>query len=267
MVVFEDFEFQLVSAEDDANTPFKEHEKNLKTYVEVEPDAEYFLSFRKLRASSSALYCTFDVDGKSLGYGKTFQPNYIHRAPALYGLKSMSNGISTYTALQFVKASFTTGSGDGSIGIGSSLAGMSAIKMEVYQGVRKLDKKSKGSNKKCDHNSSFTASSITMKDGKTTAAIMMKKNVRSGAGKKSVVKKSKGADSKARNVADDKPRMIIGRGAYLYTITLHYCATPGLIAVGILPKPPLWVHARILHPATTTAKEKKLIAEGVVSSK
>jgi hypothetical protein len=29
MVVVEDFESQLVSADDDANTPFKEHEKNL----------------------------------------------------------------------------------------------------------------------------------------------------------------------------------------------------------------------------------------------
>jgi hypothetical protein len=37
MVVLEDFEFQLVLADDDASTPFKEHEKNLKTYVKSSP--------------------------------------------------------------------------------------------------------------------------------------------------------------------------------------------------------------------------------------
>ena len=31
----------------------------------------------------------------------------------------------------------------------------------------------------------------------------------------------------------------------------------GLIAVGVLPKPPLWTYARMLYPATTTDGEKK----------
>ncbi|MGK3753201.1 MAG: hypothetical protein ACI8RD_005508 [Bacillariaceae sp.] len=248
MVVLKDFEFQLVSADDDANTPFKEHEKNLKTYVEVEPDAEYFLSIRKVRASSSLLYCRFYVDDKALDYHQTFKPNDIHsRKPKLCGLYSMSNGIRTYTALQFMKASFTTSISDGNIGNGSTLAGMGDIKMVVSQGIPKGKKKRKDRS-----TSSFTASSINFE---AAAAVTMKKNLRSGTGSSAV--------SKAR----DKVHMSYGRGKHLYTITLHYCATPGLIAVGILPKPPLWVHARMLHPATTTVKEKKQIEKGVVSMK
>ena len=75
MVVVDDFEFQLVSADGDANTPFMEHENNLKTYVEVEPDAEDFLSVRKVWASSSVLCCTFYLGDKHLGYCLTqFHP-------------------------------------------------------------------------------------------------------------------------------------------------------------------------------------------------
>jgi hypothetical protein len=250
MVVVEDFEFQLVSAaDDDANTPFKEHEKNLKTYVEVEPDAEYFLSIRKVRASSSVLYCQFYVDGKGLGYYHTFQPNYIHGAPQNFGVCSRSNGIQTQKALQFVKASFTTSSSDGSTGIGSTMAGMGEIKIEVSQGIPMGTEKTK------DFSSSFTASSINIFE--TTAAVTMKKNLRSGVGSNAIETK----------VADDKPRMSYGQGTKLYTITLYYCAAPGLIAVGVLTKPPLWTFARMLHPATTTTKEKKHIEEGVVSTK
>jgi hypothetical protein len=159
----------------------------------------------------------------------------------------MSNGIRTYTALQFMKASFTTSMSDGNASNGSTLARMGEIKMVVSQGIPKGTKKRKDRS-----TSSFTASSINMEGA---AAVTMKKNLRSGTGS-SVVSKAK-----------DKVHTSYGRGKHLYTITLHYCATPGLIAVGILPKPPLWVHARMLHPATTTAREKKLIDKGVVSTK
>ena len=62
---------------------------------------------------------------------------------------------------------------------------------------------------------------------------------------------------------------LAGQGTKLYTITLYYCAGPGIIAVGVSvsTKPPLWTFARMLHPATTRAKEKKPIEEGAVSTK
>ena len=42
---------------------------------------------------------------------------------------------------------------------------------------------------------------------------------------------------------------------FLYPPLLLF--TLGLIAVGVLPKPPLWTYARMLYPATTTDGEKK----------
>jgi hypothetical protein len=178
------------------------------------------------------------VDGKGLGYSQTFQPNYIHGSPQFCELCLRSNGILIHKALQFVKASFTTNNSDGSIVIGSTMAGMGEVKIEVSQGIPM------GTGKTKDFNSSFTASSINME---TAAAVTMKKNIRSGVGNNAIESK----------VADDKPRMSYGQGTKLYSITLYYCAAPGLIAVGVLTKPPLWTFARMLHPATTTAREKK----------
>jgi hypothetical protein len=39
----------------------------------------------------------------------------------------------------------------------------------------------------------------------------------------------------------------------VYVFTLNYCAAMGLIQVGVLPKPPLWVYARMLHSAKKRA--------------
>lgn len=65
MVIVNDFEIQIVTAEE--KIPFKEHKNGLNTYVEVEPDAEYFLSVRKVRSSSTDCLVTLEIDGKCLG--------------------------------------------------------------------------------------------------------------------------------------------------------------------------------------------------------
>ena len=36
---------------------------------------------------------------------------------------------------------------------------------------------------------------------------------------------------------------------YLFSVTLNYCAALGLMEVGALPKPEMWVHHRMKHPA------------------
>jgi len=234
MVVENDFEFQLVSAEDDDKTPFKEHRKGLNTYVEVEPDAEYFLSIRKVRASSSHLYCEYHVDGKNLGYYEPCASDQIETSPKVRGIYSRANGVETQKALKFVTASFTSGDP----GIGSTRAGMGQIKMEVYRAIHN------GHISVQDHASSFTTSSIK---SVSAAPVTMKKNLRSGEG------------NRVKTTACSSSGVCHSflKGAHLYTITLHYCATPGLIAVGVLPKPPLWDYHRMLKPATTTTKEKE----------
>jgi hypothetical protein len=85
----------------------------------------------------------------------------------------------------------------------------------------------------------------------------MKKNLRSGEG------------HTVESHASDSNRLYLRyhTGAHLYTITLYYCATPGLIAVGVLPKPPLWDYHRMVKPANTTAEEKEKLDKVVVSVK
>lgn len=41
----------------------------------------------------------------------------------------------------------------------------------------------------------------------------------------------------------------MNKGQHLYTITLNYCSTLGLIEAGVLPKPGLWQHHRMKHGA------------------
>jgi len=250
MVVIEDFEFELVSADEDSKIKFQEHKKNSKTYVEVEPDAEYYLSVRKIRPSASILYCEYFIDGKRLTYYRPHHALTIHTSPVLDGIFSESNGIQTINALKFMKASFTSrNNSDNSTGgyEGSSQAGMGDIKMEVYEGIPV------GNQTNGDHKSSFTTSSIDM-DTNDVAAVTMKKNLRSGTG------------NNALKTEASQVRMAYQKGTHLYTITLYYCAAPGLIAVGVLPKPPHWTYARMLHPAQTTAKEKEQIEKGVTKN-
>jgi hypothetical protein len=76
-----------------------------------------------------------------------------------------------------VKASLTTSSSDGSIAIGSTMAGLGGIKIEVSQGIPTGTEITK------DFNSSFTASSINME---TAAAVTMKNNIRSGVGNNAI---------------------------------------------------------------------------------
>jgi len=147
--------------------------------------------------------------------------------------------------LKFVKASFTSGD----TGIGSTMAGMGKIKLKVHHAIPT------GRSTLADmKSSSFTASTINSVD---KASVTMKKNLRSGEGHSVETNQ---CDS---NALYQKYRT----GAHLYTITLHYCATPGLIAVGVLSKPPLWDYHRMLKPAKTTAEQKEKLEKAVVSMK
>ena len=251
MVVVNNFKFQIVSTEDDNKTPFKEWESktNLKTYVEVEPDAEYFLSVEMVQASSTSLLCVYYVDGKCLGYYDAFPANR-KLGPIFRGIFSRSNStVTTMKALKFVKASFHSSNKEDRVGFGSEIgAGMGIIEMKVYQAIEN-GYTSTGNEK--SFASSFTTSSIDIEDG---AVVTMKKNLRTGEGNKSVVTK-----------ASNMNRLNYLKGPQLYTIPLNYCATLGLISVGILPKPPAWVHARMLHPSKLTAEEKQRVEKGITN--
>ena len=243
MVVTNHFEVQLVSAEDENNTPFKEHRKGNTTYVEVEPGVEYFISITKVRTSTTCLLSYVDVDGKDLGYVTPWPSTGYSTSPSLKGICSLSNGIRTQKALQFVKASFVSGDSQ----IGSTMAGMGEVTIDVYEGTPS------GYHMPSDWHSDapFEASSIRSNEN---AGVTMKKNIRSKEGRC----ERKQEASLCLNFVE---------GAFLYSIRLFYCATPGLIAVGILPKPPLWDLQRILEPAQTTPAEKEQLEKLVRSVK
>ncbi|MGK3749121.1 MAG: hypothetical protein ACI8RD_001413 [Bacillariaceae sp.] len=252
MVVVNDFKFQLVSAEDDNKTPFKEWKSKTKTYVEVEPDAEYFLSIEMAQPSSTSLYCEYYVDGKDLGYHDVVPANHIINPPRIRGIFSRSNSTETMKALKFVKALFHSSNSKDDIGFGSTMgAGMGEIKMKVYQAI---ENGYTSTGTQTNFTSSFTTSSIDIEDG---AFVTMKKNIRSGEGNKSVVTKTSNMNG---------VKMTYLKGPQLYTIPLNYCATLGLISVGVLPKPPHWDYQRMLKPSKLTAKEKERVEKGVINA-
>ena len=85
----------------DTKFPFKEHTKDGKIYVEVEPDEEYFICIQRVgNAVPGTLVAYFSVDGKSLGFNQTFtkigEPRYA-------GLWTYKDNTSTHTALMFTK--------------------------------------------------------------------------------------------------------------------------------------------------------------------
>ena len=73
MVVVNDFKFQLFSDKDENKTPFKEHQKDTKTYVEVETHGQYFIGIWKVWPTAAHLYIQYCVDGKHLTAIQTFQ--------------------------------------------------------------------------------------------------------------------------------------------------------------------------------------------------
>jgi hypothetical protein len=243
MVIVNDFEFQLVSAKD--KIPFKEYTKDGKTYVEVEPDAEYFLSVKKVTHKASKVKCEYRVDGKDLQSTKTyFRPK---RRAHFVGNHSRSEGIKHKNALKFVRASFKN-TNDKSR---STMAGMGKVELVVHNAI--FDGQRKRRDPKASY-PTFTAPTIRIND---EAYITMKKDLRSG----------EGHHVESKPYDKNTVRKCYKKGDHLYTITLHYCATPGLIAVGVLPKPPLWDYHRILEPSKNTAEEKAKLNKFVRSVK
>lgn len=81
MVVLGDFEIQLV--ESTSKVPYKEHNVNGKTYFEVEPKAEYYIGFKKVRngsysTSAEKILLEFEVDGDNLDWYLTCSKDLVN---------------------------------------------------------------------------------------------------------------------------------------------------------------------------------------------
>ena len=210
MVQHGDFTIELVEAH--SKIPFKEHMHDGKTYVEVEPDAEYFISIAKPGAVEfrqiATLRVEIHVDGKFLGSYSTYKTTSKYCNPVFQGTWTYENGTSSHTALKFVVPTIRAG--------GMSLAELAAVgKVEV-----KL----------------FQALNPTpgIRNAATsTPSVALKATVAAGFDKgKKIVRSSEGSLTTEKQKTD-AACIQYQKGDLLSTITLYYCTTPGLIQMGV----------------------------------
>ncbi|GKY92223.1 hypothetical protein MPSEU_000193500 [Mayamaea pseudoterrestris] len=208
MVIRSGFEVQLVHA--DSKLPFKEHEKDGKIYVEVEPDAEYFIAVRRVDMSGpQAILGSYKLDGKALGYYSTHTA--VETMPRFLGIVSRTNGIEKKNAFRFSKPRMATNGG----GFGGTMG--SADIHQLYEGMLF------GLKPVADFTTTFDAASA----GAANAATGKKKFLLSTSGSMTV--KTETEPNKMFN-SYEKCNLID-------TITLYYCSALGLIQVGVLAKP------------------------------
>jgi hypothetical protein len=198
----------------DTKQAFPEHTApNGETYVEVEPDSEYWIRIKT--DSEDAVYVQSSVDGNSLGYYSVMNKS----SPVIdRGLSKREAGKSYSYALKFAKASVRDGSTNG---------GMPAQFWTGKIEVSFSEAHFTGYTSQRDYSQSWKGGDVSYVMGISDPD--KKKGVKSDQGSTFEVKKCSGGQ--IANYA---------RGGLLQTITLRYCSTLGLIHAGILPKPPMW---------------------------
>jgi hypothetical protein len=212
------FSVELVCAE--TKLAFPEHTApNGETYVEAEPDAEYFI--RIATDSEEIVRVDPSVDGESLGYRSFFSKA---DSPMVRGLWSYVDGKSYHHALKFAKTPVREAVN------GSTLPTSWTGKVKVTFSEAILD----GYKERQDHTNTWNGGDVSYVMGI------------SDPDKKKGVKSDKGIQFDVREETRRREKYKSGR--LLSTITLRYCSILGLIEAGILPKPPLWDYHRMIRP-------------------
>eukprot|EP00550_Attheya_septentrionalis_P011143 CAMPEP_0198303834 /NCGR_PEP_ID=MMETSP1449-20131203/57089_1 /TAXON_ID=420275 /ORGANISM="Attheya septentrionalis, Strain CCMP2084" /LENGTH=480 /DNA_ID=CAMNT_0044006341 /DNA_START=27 /DNA_END=1472 /DNA_ORIENTATION=+ len=237
---------EIINAE--TKEPFKEHTcpTTGKTYVEVEPDAEYFLQLSQDR--KPMLLGMYAIDGEHLGYQISLFAEGPH---ILCGLLRLCGGKTNMTALKFSK---TSSLHQNSAEQTRPLPWTGIIKASYFEAINPTLK-----HRRRDHTSTWSGGNVgcTRGDG---SGLVGKKGVKSQSGNIIDVKKlpasntyvkhrpggKKGVKSQSGNIIDVKKLPASNTyvkhrpGMRLQTIEVQYCTAPGLIQAGILPKPPMW---------------------------
>jgi hypothetical protein len=218
----ETFEIQLVEAV--SKRPFPEHYKDGQTYIEVEPDAEYFVGIRKIAASRTPLIVTIKVDGKSLG----LRYRYHRQKSSAAKYKGIANvkidGTIDFCALKFVKPSLSRVAHQSeawrrNIQHPRSLGN---VEINIYEGKERLFQQQTAILPKDDDwSTDFGVPQVALLATTSGSGGSKKKCLRSRSGHASVASKVETTRFKQK--------------ALLETITLNYCATPGLIMAGVFP--------------------------------
>jgi hypothetical protein len=225
MVVEGDFKIELVDAQTKA--PYKEHNKDGKTYAEVEPDAEYLISIQRIRAVSFGdknIFVRFNVDGKRLSWVTGYDSDYIDTEPVFYGLYESQDGVASSRALRFVKPEILDGTGSAS----TNEPMIGNIEVTTYEEVYTCADNSRRQDK------------LGIMEAATVSSTSSE-----GLSKAKFVRSAAGETMHLMTVTSTKSV----KGAMLETIMLHYCTVPGLIRVGVLPKPDnAWEAYKMMNP-------------------
>lgn len=213
------YSVEIVNA--DGRIPFPEHTSTSgETFVEVEPEAEYYI--RVKADSEDKVKGVISVDAKELGYhflaSKTIPPKDK-------GIWEYKDGKSYVHALKFAKANVRQATGNDTTA--PFWTGM--IEVSFYEASFKGYKEQKDHTNKWNGGDVAYVMNISDPD--------KKKGVKSDKGEHFEVKKSK------------RRRKQYAKGGLLSTITLRYCSTLGLIHAGVLAKPPMWDMQRLTNPA------------------
>jgi hypothetical protein len=264
MVRKSSFTVELVNAE--TKETFKEHSHTDGSYyVEVEPDAEYWIrisSHRKddikkvhnkeygddeedfddeedeedffdnffddLDRDNNCAECVVEVDGRDLRYSTYVSKKEVHDL----GIWSRTRWKETNRALRFKELKVKD---DAHFWIGT-------VKVDFYKAIEN----------RFEHSTCNKGVSNHWKQGVGPQACAK--------GKKAV-KSCQGTTTKTKNITPSSRSTTYERGDLLETITLRYCTTVGLLYVGVLPKPTTWEHQRRLFPAKPSTVPEALIIQ------
>jgi len=227
-------EYSLELVEATTKEPFKEYdgEINIDSYVEVEPDIEYFIKVHN--HSKKTVVNNFWVDGKLLETNNTVSPKrFCRKGLNFYDAQSQQR---IKKALKFDKISSqssyqrTSSDEQRNDAINEEAGDTNGIiKVEIYEKIY-LDGYHFLESRKPKFTNDHSISNALNSQNDT------KLYLHSQQGNFEERKKDRG---KRRNCK---------RGALLETITVKYCTTLRLIHEGILPKPPLWDYYKLTNP-------------------
>ena len=247
MVVQGKFQVEVVYA--DTKLPFKEFtsEHDGQLYLEVEPDAEYFIMISN--KSEDPVNVSIKIDGTDLGLHVAGLTKYNSVTPYLCGITSRDeNGGVTKQALQFVRSTVLQKTEENK-GIPPQYW-TGTVEVSFYESVAE---EASSSNQR--------AFSSSWKGNSENVGYMMGK---------SNPDKKKGVMSAAGNTTEYVPppaqpwTTVYRKGGLLQTVHMKYCSTLGLIYANILPKPPHWEFQRMIAPGPQKDFSDKVDSSGAI---
>jgi len=225
------FTVELVNAI--TKEPFKEHtDCNGQTYVEVEPEAEYFIHV--CNDSDIKVDWKFYVDEQDLGYVKWTLSNTC----AYCGIAIFCGEEEYEKALKFSKLGTTRS---------HTNEGSSCWTGQIEVAVKYPSKLTPISPKEALRNAKEFENDLEEVD--YVAGVFNQKGVRTTKGITAIESNALWSERDVQNEdSGEQMKKDYEKGELMEEFGLFYCTTVGLIYAGVLPKPPLWDHARMLKP-------------------